>query len=291
MLVLQRVRELVRHGDTRRDIVGALALDRDLLRLRAVVRQHARRLQRARGVEQVDVGRRSARPPGAGPGTARCRPCRPCESLPLSTVTRFSNAASSRNSAATGCSNSRSAQLGDLVGDRREPRVPLLRRSRRRRRRPRPTTARKARRAVDDQQAGHVDPRRPERGAGAVSARIARTLPAAGSGLGPSRGSIGPRAPAYDAPTMKGLILSGGAGTRAPADHPHQREAARAGRQQADPLLRHRGHGRGRDQGDRDHRRRHRRRDHGRGRRRLPVGRRGHLHPPGRAARVSRTAC
>ena len=56
------------------------------------------------------------------------------------------------------------------------------------------------------------------------------------------------------------------------SDHPHQRQAAGAGGQQADPVLRHRGHGRGRDHRDRHHRRRHRRRDHGGGRRRLPFG-------------------
>ena len=57
----------------------------------------------------------------------------------------------------------------------------------------------------------------------------------------------------------------------APApDHPHQRQAARAGREQAGPLLRHRGDGRRRHRGDRDHHRPgDRRRDPRRGRRRL----------------------
>src|SRR5260370_4906050 len=45
------------------------------------------------------------------------------------------------------------------------------------------------------------------------------------------------------------------------AHHAHQREAARAGREQADPLLRDRGHGRRGDHGDRHRRRGHSRRN------------------------------
>ena len=80
----------------------------------------------------------------------------------------------------------------------------------------------------------------------------------------------------------------------APApDHAHERQAARAGRQQAGALLRHRGDGRGRASrrsgiiiapetgaGDRSGRRR-----------RLALRRAHHLHRPGRAARASRTRC
>ena len=85
---------------------------------------------------------------------------------------------------------------------------------------------------------------------------------------------------------MKGLILSGGAGHAPAADHPHQRQAAGAGGQQADPVLRDRGHGRGRHHRDRHHRRRHRRRDHAtRSATARAFGASGHLHPPGRAAR------
>ena len=76
------------------------------------------------------------------------------------------------------------------------------------------------------------------------SARMARTLPVAGSGWS-SRGSIGPY------PRLRCSFDEGPDPLRrrrhAPApDHPHERQAARAGRQQADPVLRHRGHGRGR---------------------------------------------
>ncbi len=66
--------------------------------------------------------------------------------------------------------------------------------------------------------------------------------------------------------------------------HPHQRQAARAGGQQADPVLRDRGHGRGRHHRHRHHRGRHPGRDHDRGGRRLRLGRPGHLHRPGRPA-------
>ena len=77
----------------------------------------------------------------------------------------------------------------------------------------------------------------------------------------------------------------------APApDHPHERQAARAGRQQAGALLRHRGDGRGRHRGGRDHHRaRDGRRDPRGGRRRLAVRREDHLRRAGRAARASRT--
>ena len=50
----------------------------------------------------------------------------------------------------------------------------------------------------------------------------------------------------------------GWSGHPAAPDHPHQREAARPDREQADPVLRDRGHGRGRDRRDRHRRRRHR---------------------------------
>ena len=80
------------------------------------------------------------------------------------------------------------------------------------------------------------------------------------------------------------------------ADHPHERQAARAGGQQAGAVLRDRGDGRGRDRGGRDHHRaRDRRRDpaaagDGR-RRRFAVRRAAHLHRPGRARSGSRTRC
>ena len=54
---------------------------------------------------------------------------------------------------------------------------------------------------------------------------------------------------------LKGLILSGRQGHAPAPDHAHERQAARAGRQQAGAVLRHRGDGRGRDRGDRDHHR------------------------------------
>ena len=77
----------------------------------------------------------------------------------------------------------------------------------------------------------------------------------------------------------------------APApDHPHERQAARACRQQARALLRHRGDGRGRHRGGRDHHRAgDRRRDPRGGGRRLAVRRQAHLRRAGRAARGSRT--
>ena len=70
----------------------------------------------------------------------------------------------------------------------------------------------------------------------------------------------------------------------APADL-HQRQAARAGRQQAGALLRHRGAGRGRHPRHRHRRRRHAGGDPRGGRRRLALGRARHLHRAGRAAR------
>ncbi len=73
----------------------------------------------------------------------------------------------------------------------------------------------------------------------------------------------------------------------APApDHPHVREAARAGGEQARALLRHRGAGRGGGEGDRDRdRARDRRRDRRGGWRRLGLRRVDHLHRAGGAAR------
>ena len=67
---------------------------------------------------------------------------------------------------------------------------------------------------------------------------------------------------------MKGLILSGGAGHAPASHHPHLRQAARAGGQQAGAVLRPRGHARRRHRRGRHRRRRHARRDRGRGRRR-----------------------
>ena len=64
---------------------------------------------------------------------------------------------------------------------------------------------------------------------------------------------------------MKALVLAGGSGEPAAADHPHLRQATASGRQQAGPVLRARGH-----PGRRHHRRGdrgggHRARDRGRG--------------------------
>ena len=71
----------------------------------------------------------------------------------------------------------------------------------------------------------------------------------------------------------------------APApDHPHERQAARAGRQPAGAVLRHRGDGRGGDRGDRDHHRA--RRPATRSARPRATARRSasdHLHRAGRA--------
>ena len=72
----------------------------------------------------------------------------------------------------------------------------------------------------------------------------------------------------------------------AAADHAYPRQAARAGRQHADPLLRDRGDGRRRDQGHRRHRRRHRRRGPRGARRRIALRRVVHVPPAGRAARA-----
>ena len=70
------------------------------------------------------------------------------------------------------------------------------------------------------------------------------------------------------------------------ADHPHERQAARAGRQQARPLLRHRGDGRGRDRGGRHHHRAETGDEIRDGRRRRVALRRAHhLRRAGRAAR------
>ncbi len=71
------------------------------------------------------------------------------------------------------------------------------------------------------------------------------------------------------------------------SDNPHLGEAARACRQQTRALLRDRGAGRCRGEGDRDHHRPRDRRGDSRGRRRrLPVRRRDHLHRPGRTGRA-----
>ncbi|CAA9496247.1 MAG: Glucose-1-phosphate thymidylyltransferase, partial [uncultured Solirubrobacteraceae bacterium] len=84
----------------------------------------------------------------------------------------------------------------------------------------------------------------------------------------------------------KGVDLVRRQGHAAAADHPHVGQAARAGGQQAGPVLRDRGDGGGGDHGDRDH---HRagdgRRDPFGGGRRLAVRRLDHLHRAGRAAR------
>ena len=99
--------------------------------------------------------------------------------------------------------------------------------------------------------------------------------------IGPPRADRTSHAPADEGPDPVRWR-----GHPAAPDHPHERQAARADRQQADPLLRHRGHGRGRD----------RRRSASssatpRDEIVAAVGdgsalrRPGHLHPPGRAAR------
>ncbi len=76
------------------------------------------------------------------------------------------------------------------------------------------------------------------------------------------------------------------------ADHPHERQATGAGRQQAGPVLRHRGDGPGGDRAGRDHHRaRDRRRDPGGRRRRRALRRRADLHRPGRAGSDSPTRC
>ena len=208
-------------------------------------------------------------------------------SLPLSTVTRFSNAASSRNSAATGC-------IELQVAGARPP-------GRRSAGAAGPTSS-------GSRRSWSSSSRRVGRWRGRPAGRRTRRLratpiraPDASPECGDRRASLGPyRWPApvgrhegASGPTRR-LRCSVDEGSHplrrrrhpAPTDHPHEREAARAGGEQADPLLRHRGHGRSGDQGDRDHRGRHRQRDHGRGRRRLAVGRRRHLPPPGCAARA-----
>ena len=59
----------------------------------------------------------------------------------------------------------------------------------------------------------------------------------------------------YDPRDDEGADPGGWRRHSSPSDHPHQGEAARAGRQQADPVLRRRGDGRRRHRGDRcDHR-------------------------------------
>ena len=84
---------------------------------------------------------------------------------------------------------------------------------------------------------------------------------------------------------MKALILAGGA-ARGCVRSPTRGRSSWSSGQQADPLLRHRGDGRRRDQGDRrDHRRCDRDRGARGARRRQRVRRQDHVHPAGSTAR------
>ena len=131
----------------------------------------------------------------------------------------------------------------------------------------------------------------------------ARLLPRRGPGAdavrdddrpGPRRRRLRP-APADDLPI--GFGRHEGADPRrrgrntAAADHAHARQAARPGRQQADPVLRHRGDGRGRHHRDRRDRRRHAGR--GDGRRSATAAVRGRRSRTSRRTRrsASPTAC
>ena len=83
-----------------------------------------------------------------------------------------------------------------------------------------------------------------------------------------------------------------GQGHAAAPDHAHERQAARAGRQQAGAVLRDRGDGAGGDRAGRDHHRAGDRPGDPRSRRRrLAVRRADHLHRAGRAGWAWRTRC
>ena len=154
-------------------------------------------------------------------------------------------------------------QLGDLVGDRFEPRVPRLRGSKRWwPSSPRPAPVGGVTTAAAPMTRSMMDARRRRAidrtwvlrliGAEVSGARSLRPVGSRGAG---GRIEVTGR--------LRCSVDEGSDPLRrrrhpAAADHPHERQAARPGRQQADPLLRHRGHGRGRHQGDRHHRRRHR---------------------------------
>ena len=171
------------------------------------------------------------------------------------------------------------AELLHLLGDRLDLRVPARGRGRRRGRRARKERRPRTRTPAARQRrcAGSFD---------APSRDHARSNLAAARSTGRSRSARYAASPAYDARDDEGSDPVRRRRHPPSPDHAHEREAARARGQQADPLLRHRRHGRSRDQGDRHHRGRHRRRDQGGGRRRLPLGRRHHVHPSGRAART-----
>ena len=142
-------------------------------------------------------------------------------------------------------------QLGDLVGDRFEPRVPRLgvRSGGGRLRRARARRRGHDRGGADDQE---HDGRQAAQGDRSHLGSSAHRAPEV-SGLSPFRpvGSRGAGGRIEVTGRLRCCVDEGpdpGRRRRHPAssDHPHERQAARADRQQADPLLRHRGHGRGR---------------------------------------------